>query len=205
MIQDIIDVINETHDSDIFSINALLKRVDLYLQDPYFPSYHQIIICFINKLIKLYGDELEIGNQFLYFLIINKDDEVLRNLNESIFYKTITYFDYSTFMNKDTPVLLLLLQQGNLEILGKMLKKHKKLTKETIRMILYNINERNIQVLKLIDYINLDTIISCLDKNVINYILLINNIHNIGRHPVSEKAKIVYAFPSHSSVSQSFH
>ena len=205
MIQDIIDVINETHDIDIFSANALLKKVDVYLQGPYFSSYHQLIICFINKLIRVYGDELEIGDQFLYFLIINKDVEILKNLNESNFYKTITFFDYSTFREKEIPLFILLLQQSNTEILGKMFKKHKKLTKETIKSIIANIDEGNVNILTQIDYTNHDTILSCLDKKAKNYTLLIDNLHHIGRNPVNEKVKIVYAFPSRSSASQFFH
>ena len=217
MIQEIIDVINETRVLDIFSANALLKRVDVYLQGPYFASYHQLIHCFLNKLLREYGHDLEIGHQFLYFLIINKDIDILNKLHESTFYKTITYFDYSRFLYKDTPVYVLLLQQANLEILGNMFKKHKKLSKDTIKSILSNIDERNVHILKLIDYLNHDTILSCLNKKAKNYPLILDNLHHIGKDkatsPTKEKAKIVYAFPSpfpspfpsHNSASQSFH
>lgn len=210
MIQEIIDVINDqSNEIDIFSANALLKRVDVYLQGPYFASYHQLIHCFINKLLREYGHDLEIGHQFLYFLIINKDIDILNKLHESTFYKKITYFDYSRFLYKDTPVYVLLLQQANLEILGNMFKKHKKLSKDTIKSILSNIDENNVHILKLIDYLNHDTILSCLNKKAKNYPLILDNLHHIGKDkaPTKEKAKIVYAFPSpsHNSASQSFH
>ncbi len=206
MIQEIIDVINDREgEKDIFSINAMLKRVDAYLKGPYFPSYHQLIVCFLNKLIKVYGDELQIGNQLFYFLIINRDFEVLKLLNDSTFYGTIACFDYIDFSTKEIPVFLLLLKHGGMDILENMFRKHKHLTKKTINIILPYITDENIQIFKFLDYSNYDTIMGCLDKKRKNYSLILDNLHNIGKTPVIEKVKIVYAFPNHNNASQSYH